>query len=155
MSPVHSVNYVAGCSGGSALNADTLNQRLDPAGDIVEGGILIRPLCHRPGILRHRLQSGKVGPTPAAGAQDHRHDDRLAAVVALKRLLDLDAPAIIRCDETGADQEQDDVGRGQVPVDLLRPLVARIDVAVMPLADQTGATPRAASAKRWRLCNGR
>jgi hypothetical protein len=69
-------------------------------------------------------------------AEDHRDDPRLAPAVPRQRLGHLLAPAVIRRDEIGADQEQHDVGRGQVPVDLGPPGSAGLELAIVPLGDQ-------------------
>jgi hypothetical protein len=48
----------------------------------------------------------------------------------------LDAPAVFRVDEVGADQEQDQLGALQAAVDLARPVVAGEELAVVPGLDQ-------------------
>ncbi len=107
----------------------------DLAHHVVERFVLIGPQRHRLRVLRRRLQLGEGGGGPAARPENHRDHLRLAAIVPLQRLLDLDAPAVLGGDEAGAHQQQDDVRRGQVPIDLLFPLLADVDVPIVPLGD--------------------
>jgi hypothetical protein len=57
--------------------------------------------------------------------------------VAVQGVLHLDIEAIIRSQEIGADQQQDDVGFLEIPVDRLLPEIARADLPVVPASHQT------------------
>ena len=116
------------------------DRALDSGGDLVERCVVVRPLADRLAIFRHRLQAAERRPLPPAGAEDDRNYPRLAKLMSRKCLRHLLAPAIVGGNEVGTDQQQDDVGRCQLPVYLSFPLVAGTDHPVVPFGDQLAST---------------
>ena len=107
---------------------------------MIERRVLVRPQADRLVVPRHALQCLQRRHQPAARMQNDRDHTRLFFLVARQRLLHLVAPAVVRRDEAGADQKQDDIGREQMPVDLLLPRCSGIDLSIVPIRNQAGAS---------------
>ena len=107
---------------------------------MIERRVLVRPQADRLVVPRHALQFFQWRHQPAARMQNDGDHTRLFFLVARQRLLNLVAPAVVRRDEAGADQKQDDIGREQMPVDLLLPRCSGIDVPIVPIRNQPGAS---------------
>ncbi len=60
--------------------------------------------------------------------------------MAFERAVHLFFVAVIRIDEVGADEQQDDVCAFEIFVDLLAPVIARFDGAVVPRLDELQAS---------------
>lgn len=74
---------------------------------------------------------------PIDWPQDHRDYQRFSRRVALQGVLHLDIEAVIRSQEIGTDQQQDDVGFLEIAVDRLLPEIAGSDLTVVPASYQT------------------
>ena len=71
--------------------------------------------------------------------QDYQDHPRATRLVPLKGALHLLVVAIVRRDEIGADQQQDDLSGFEIAIDLARPFGAGGDLPVMPSRDQVQA----------------
>lgn len=94
-------------------------------------------------IRRQGVESGELRFLPVATAQDYRHHARLPCVVHADRLGQLHIVAVIRMEEVGADEQQDDVGIAERLVNGARPFARAGDLAVVPDLDQPLALQRA------------
>ena len=107
-----------------------------PASDVGPGAVRVRPRRHRLEVPGQALDVGEGRRLPLAGPHQYRHHPRLAADMALECPRRLKVPAVVRGDEVRTDQQQDEVRRFQVSVDLALPITAGVDLPVVPGADR-------------------
>ena len=108
----------------------------EASGDILPGKVSIRPLRDGIAVLGQALQGGEISCLPIAGADDDGDDASLFGFVALQSTLHLLLVAIVGGEEVGADEQEDEPGLLQVGVDVVGPVVAGEDLAVVPGGDE-------------------
>src|SRR5215207_2768996 len=117
---------------------------LNAVGHVLPSLIFVRPVAHGRPTFGDGLQLRELrNHLPLGGADDDGDDPRLSLLVPFERAAQLFLVAVIRIDEVGADEQQNDVGAFEVGVDLLAPVLARFDGTVVPRLDEVQPPQRA------------
>lgn len=110
----------------------------EPIDHVDHCDVAILPGRDRLCIARQRLQFLVRLSLHRYGAEDHRDGDGAGFFVTSQSLLHLDARAVSRVVETRADEQEHDLRFFQCAIDLLFPMRARKNVAVVPVTDEPG-----------------
>jgi len=116
-------------------------------GDVYVGGVAVGPGAAGFAVLGQCLQSFQARALLVRRLEDYRYHDGFAAAMPFKGPGEFDSADELGSEETGGDEQEDDVGLVELPDDLGSPLLAGNDLAVAPFADEAAMAQAADPAR--------
>ena len=103
----------------------SVDRAAQASGDVDVCGVVVRPGVDCPAVLGQRLKSFETCALPVGGLEDHRDHNGIAAAMPFKGPLEFDSADEFGSEESGGDEQEDDVGFVEPPDDLGSPFLGR------------------------------
>jgi len=94
----------------SLAGTPTVDCATKTSGDVDVCSVVIRPGADCPAVLGQRLKSFKAGALSVRRLEDHRDHDGIAAAMPFKSPVKFDSANEFGSEESGCDEQEDDVG---------------------------------------------